>query len=738
MILRGRLVYCVPARIGPVAVQLQYVRWPRYWRRAGRSRISRSGLSPPKRGFICVTLSVPVLTMSCGSMGVCRLRVGVHIGDRDLPVLQWRCGREARDLQDFLFVEGFPLQQGSGERLELLAMFGQESPGHVVAFAYDPVYLGVHDAGGLLAEGLLRAVTARSTQVRVFAGREFYRPQLLAHSPAGDHSPREVGSLLYVAFRPCGPGAVDDLLRYPSPQGADDPRPQVPFRVVVAVVLGALVGDAQGLSPRHDRHPVYGVSAGHDESQDGVTALVVGDALPLLWAHQQRALGAEHDLLQSVQEVLLGDFLLLTAGRQERRLVDQIPEIGARKPRRRSRELPKVHATGERHASGVDLENRLAPHLVREVHHHAPVEAPGPQECLVEHVGLVGGGQHDHALLAGETIHLGQDLVEGLLLLARSPHHRLTAGPSYGIELVDKDDRRGVLAGLLEEVAHATSADAHEQLDELRGAQGEERYTRLARDGPRQERLARSRGSHQEHAFRCRSPKAGVLLGVLEKVHDLDELVLRLIYAGDVVEGDLRVLLLVVAPGAAPTDAREGAAHTATLLLSAPIEPDVAADQEQRRTEGEEERLPPATAFLYRLGADLDAVVDQQLLEAGVHEGGKHGGEGLGGARRPRVRLRASLSFRWVGDRLLEAALDSVPLAVDRLDVAAPHLLFEERVWDLDCRFRPWEEEPDYQEIREQYEREPQPTPSGRHAALPFGARLTPRLVRWAPGRPGG
>src|ERR671910_2973293 len=196
---------------------LQYVRRPQYWRRAGRSRISRSGLSPPKRGFICVTLSVPVLPTSCGSMGVCRLRAGVGVGDRDLPVLQWRCGREASDLQDFLFVEGFPLQQGSGERLELLAVFGQESPGLVVAFAYDPVYLGVHDAGGLLAEMFLRAVTARSTKVGVFAGREFYRPQLLAHSPAGDHSPRKVGSLLYVAFGTRGPGAVDDLLRHPSP-----------------------------------------------------------------------------------------------------------------------------------------------------------------------------------------------------------------------------------------------------------------------------------------------------------------------------------------------------------------------------------------------------------------------------------------------------------------------------------------------------------------------------------------
>ena len=43
-----------------------------------------------------------------------RLRAGVGVRDRDLPVLQRRRGREARDLQDLLFVEGLPLQQGPG------------------------------------------------------------------------------------------------------------------------------------------------------------------------------------------------------------------------------------------------------------------------------------------------------------------------------------------------------------------------------------------------------------------------------------------------------------------------------------------------------------------------------------------------------------------------------------------------------------------------------------------------
>src|SRR5918995_455253 len=97
---------------------------------------------------------------------------------------------------------------------------------------------------------------------------------------------------------------------------------------------------------------------------------------------------------------------------------------------------------------------------------------------------------------------------------------RMASRATYGVELIDEDDRRGVLARLLEEVPDAAGANPHEQLNELGGAQGEERNPSLPRHCPRQERLARSRRPHKEHALRCRTAEAGVLLGVLEEVHD--------------------------------------------------------------------------------------------------------------------------------------------------------------------------------------------------------------------------
>ena len=61
----------------------------------------------------------------------------------------------------------------------------------------------------------------------------------------------------------------------------------------------------------------------------------------------------------------------------------------------------------------------------------------------------------------------------------------------------------------------------------------------------------------QQHAFRRGPAQAGVLREVPQEIHDLDQFVLGFVDAGDVVEGDLRILLLVVAARPAPADAHE-------------------------------------------------------------------------------------------------------------------------------------------------------------------------------------
>jgi hypothetical protein len=57
-----------------------------------------------------------------------------------------------------------------------------------------------------------------------------------------------------------------------------------------------------------------------------------------------------------------------------------------------------------------------------------------------------------------ESVHFGEDLVERLLTLvvaAAEPADRARARATDRVELVDEDDRRCRLLGLLEQVSHA-------------------------------------------------------------------------------------------------------------------------------------------------------------------------------------------------------------------------------------------------------------------------------------------
>ena len=71
-----------------------------------------------------------------------------------------------------------------------------------------------------------------------------------------------------------------------------------------------------------------------------------------------------------------------------------------------------------------------------------------------------------------------------------------------GVELVDEDDRRRVLARLVEQAPDARGAEAGEHLDERRRRLREELGARLVRDGLRQQRLAGAGRAVQQDALR--------------------------------------------------------------------------------------------------------------------------------------------------------------------------------------------------------------------------------------------
>ena len=199
----------------------------------------------------------------------------------------------------------------------------------------------------------------------------------------------------------------------------------------------------------------------------------------------------------------------------------------------------QVDRLGDRLALGVDAQDLGAPVAVGAVDHDLAVEAARAQQGRVEDVGAVGGRDQDDVVLGLEAVHLDQQLVEGLLALVVAAAQARPAVAADRVDLVHEDDARARLLGLLEQVAHPAGADADEHLDEVRARDREEGHPGLAGHRARQEGLAGAGGPEEQDALGDPGAQGLELLGVLEELLDLVQLLDRLVGAGDVAEGDL-------------------------------------------------------------------------------------------------------------------------------------------------------------------------------------------------------
>src|SRR5437660_1270773 len=143
------------------------------------------------------------------------------------------------------------------------------------------------------------------------------------------------------------------------------------------------------------------------------------------------------------------------------------------------------------------------------------------------------------------------------------------------VELVDEDDRGRLLARGLEQVAHASRADADEHLHEVRTGDGHERHAGLARYRPRDERLPGTGWADEQDALGDPGADLLELARVLQEVDDLGDLLLHRSVPGDVVERGLRLLGRVYLRPAA-TDVHD----RAHLALRPAVDPDEDPDDE--------------------------------------------------------------------------------------------------------------------------------------------------------------
>ena len=289
-----------------------------------------------------------------------------------------------------------------------------------------------------------------------------------------------------------------------------------------------------------------GSAPGQRQRHERVAHLVIGDDLALLRIEQAVALlQAGDDALDRVVEVGHRHRVGAAARGEQRRLVDEVGEVGAGEAGRQRRDLLRRRRPARASPSSC-APRRIcdAALLVRPVDQHLPVEAAGAQQRRVEDLGPVGRAEQHEAGARIEAVELDQELVQRLLLLVVAAGRRAAdaAGAAERVELVDEDDGRR----LARAPARTGRARAPRR---RRRTSPRTRSRRSRRTAPWPRRPPPWRAA----SCRCRAgrpaarPSASARRGgrtrsgFLQEIDDLAQLVLRLVDAGDVVEGDAGV-----------------------------------------------------------------------------------------------------------------------------------------------------------------------------------------------------
>lgn len=149
---------------------------------------------------------------------------------------------------------------------------------------------------------------------------------------------------------------------------------------------------------------------------------------------------ADH-LVERVVEVVHIDRIFAAAGCNEGGLVADVGDVGAYEAWGHFGQGVRGHLICHFDVFEVHLEYLLATVEVGTPDADLSVEAPGAHEGLVEDIRSVGSGHEYHALVGRESIHLDEQLVEGVLaLVVAALYCAATSGPADGVYFVDKDD----------------------------------------------------------------------------------------------------------------------------------------------------------------------------------------------------------------------------------------------------------------------------------------------------------
>ena len=273
----------------------------------------------------------------------------------------------------------------------------------------------------------------------------------------------------------------------------------------------------------------------------------------------------------------------------------------------------------------MDLKNLFATANIRQPDIDLAVETTWSQQCLIQHIGTVGGSDNNYALITFKAVHFNQQLVEGLLALVVAAAPATATVTTDRIDLVDKDNAGGLLFRLFKHVANPGRTHADKHFHKVRTGNREEWYLGFTGNSLGQQGLTSTWWANHQHTLGYTATEALEFARVAEEFHQLTHIFLGFIDTGYIGKGGVD-LVTTEQLGLALAKAHRAATATAAALHLAHKEDKDSQDQQYR--EGCQQQLRQQTWGLRLLADHFHIVVEQVIHQAGVLDIGSHGFKG--------------------------------------------------------------------------------------------------------------
>jgi predicted flap endonuclease-1-like 5' DNA nuclease len=169
------------------------------------------------------------------------------------------------------------------------------------------------------------------------------------------------------------------------------------------------------------------------------------------------------------------------------------------------------------------------------------IETSRTQQGLIQNVNTIGSSNGNDSWVTVETVHLDQNLVHGLFSLVVTAGVSSTTLATYRIDLINKDDARGVLLSLSENVTYTRCTNTNKHLNEFRTRNTDERNSGFASDGLGKKSFTGTGRTVQNNSTGDLTSIRGVGLWLLQKVNNFGQFQFGSVASGNIIKSDSRV-----------------------------------------------------------------------------------------------------------------------------------------------------------------------------------------------------